>query len=71
MLRYDADAELNALIARYYAGEAGLWEAIRTNVHEELRRRALPAAPRHFRLRKRGEGRYEVLVEDAEAYLVP
>jgi hypothetical protein len=68
MLRWDADEALNTLIARYYAGEAGLWGQILQAVHEELRRRGLPAAPRHVRLRRLDAGGYAVLVEDAEGY---
>lgn len=68
MLRWDADEALSALIARYYAGEAGLWEVIRAEIHAELGRRGMPAAPRHIRLRKLAAGGYEVVVEDAEGY---
>lgn len=68
MLRWDADEELSALIARYYRGEAGLWEEIRARVHAELVRRGMPAAPRHIRLRRLEAGGYEVIVEDAAAY---
>lgn len=71
MLRFPADDELNTLIARYYAGEAGLWATIQARVHEELNHRGLPAAPRHFRLRRLAAGGYEVLVEDAEGYATP
>ena len=38
MLRWPADDELNALIRRYYAGEAGLWETIRQHIDDQLRR---------------------------------
>jgi hypothetical protein len=69
MLRWEADAALNELIARYYAGEAGLWAAIRAAVDAELRRRGLPSAPRHIRLRRLAAGAYEVIVEDAERWL--
>jgi hypothetical protein len=68
MLRYDADEALDELIRRYYGGEAGLWGAIQAAVAEDLRRRGLPAAPRHLRLRRRADGGYEVIIEGAEAY---
>jgi hypothetical protein len=68
MLRWDADQALNELIARYYAGEAGLWDQIRAAVDAELRRRGLAVTPRHIRLRRRAGGGYAVLLEDAEGY---
>jgi hypothetical protein len=39
MLRWTADEGLNELLRRYYSGEAGLWEVIRQQIDEELRRR--------------------------------
>jgi hypothetical protein len=68
MLRWEADAALNELIARYYGGEAGLWDAIRASVDAELRRRNLPSAARHIRLRRLAAGAYEVIVEEAERW---
>ncbi|MEN9936428.1 MAG: hypothetical protein RLZZ387_3007 [Chloroflexota bacterium] len=68
MLRWDADEALGTLIARYYAGEAGLWGEIQRAVDAELRRREIPPAPRHLRLRRVAEGGYEVILEDAAGY---
>lgn len=68
MLRWEADEALSALIARYYGGEAGLWEEIRRAVDAELRRRGLAVTPRHMRLRRLAAGGYEVLLEDAADY---
>ncbi len=68
VLRWPANAELTALLQRYYQGEAGLWPAIQDQVYAELQARGLPLAPRHMRFRRTGEG-YEVILEDAEAYL--
>jgi hypothetical protein len=68
MLRWTAGETLNELIRRYYAGEAGLWEAIRGRVDEELRRRELLHGAYHIRLRSRGDGGYDVQIDDASAY---
>lgn len=68
-IRWPADAELVALLRRYYQGEAGLWPAIQGLVHTTLRERGLPLAPRHLRFRRTDEG-YEVIVEGADEYLV-
>ncbi|HWQ14103.1 MAG TPA: hypothetical protein VNL77_14990 [Roseiflexaceae bacterium] len=68
MIHWDADEALNELIARYYAGEAGLWPAILRAVDAELRRRGLPVTPRHIRLRRRAAGGYTVALEDAAGY---
>jgi hypothetical protein len=65
MLRWTADEALSALIRRYYAGEAGLWETIRGRVDDELRRRQLDHGRYHMRLRARGDGTYDILIEDA------
>jgi hypothetical protein len=64
-----ADAELVTLLRRYYQGEAGLWPAIMSRVHETLRAREAPVAPRHVRFRRTDAG-YDVIVEGAEDYLV-
>ncbi|MFO7170178.1 MAG: hypothetical protein DIU80_019305 [Chloroflexota bacterium] len=71
MQQWDADAALNELLARYYAGEAGLWQRIQAAVDEELRRRGLPPAPRHIRFRRLPAGGYRVIVEDADDYAAP
>lgn len=63
-----ADAELAALLRRYYRGEAGLWGEVQARVHAELRARGLPVAPRHLRFRRIDDS-YEVIVEDAAPYL--
>ena len=68
MLRWAADDELNELIRRYYGGEGGLWEAIRGRVDDELRRRQVTYGAYHIRLRKRADGGYDVLIDDASAY---
>jgi hypothetical protein len=68
MLRWPADDELNALIRRYYSGEAGLWEAIRSHVDTELRRREITHGAYHIRLHKRDDGGYDVRVDDASAW---
>src|SRR5215207_10532557 len=51
MLRWPADEELNELIRRYYAGEAGLWETIRRRIDDELRQREMASGAYHIRLR--------------------
>lgn len=63
-----ADAELAALLRRYYVGEAGLWGEVQARVHAELRARGVPVGPRHLRFRRTDDG-YEVIVEDAAPYL--
>ncbi len=68
MLRFSAQEELNQLINRYYAGEAGLWDAIRQHIEAELRRREIRGA-HHFRFRATDTG-YDILVEDARDYVV-
>jgi hypothetical protein len=68
MIRWAADERLSELIRRYYAGEAGLWEAIRQRVDDELRGRGIERGAYHMRLRARGEGGYDVLIDDASAY---
>lgn len=65
MLHWPADEMLNALIRRYYAGEAGLWETIRQHVDAELRRRQIERGHYHMRLRARSDGGYNIQVEDA------
>ncbi|NTU77859.1 MAG: hypothetical protein HGA45_00405 [Chloroflexales bacterium] len=63
-----ADADLAAVLRRYYQGEAGLWGEIQARVHADLRAKGLAVAPRHLRFRRVDDG-YEVIVEDASAYL--
>ncbi|NOK62315.1 MAG: hypothetical protein GFH27_549331n54 [Chloroflexi bacterium AL-W] len=70
MLSWIADQELSELLQRYYRGEAGLWEAIRERVDHNLRERGATVVARHLRFRKKADGSYEVLVEDAPAYAV-
>jgi hypothetical protein len=69
MLRWQADDDLCGLIRRYYAGEAGLWLAIRDRVDAELRARGVVVGAYHIRLRRTDEG-YEVVIEDAAAYAI-
>jgi hypothetical protein len=69
MIRWPADEALNELIRRYYAGEAGLWAAIRQRVDDELRQRGIVRGAYHLRLRARGDGGYDVLIEDASEYV--
>lgn len=69
MLRWQADDDLCELIRRYYAGEAGLWLAIRDRIDAELRVRGVVAGAYHIRLRRTDEG-YEVVIEDAAAYAI-
>lgn len=71
MLRWPADAALNELIRRYYAGEAGLWETIRQQIDDELRRRAIVHGAYHIRLRARADDGYDVQIDDASAYANP
>jgi hypothetical protein len=71
MLRWPADDELNALIYRYYAGEAGLWEAIRQRIDDELRRRRIERGAYHIRLRARADTGYDVQIDDAGDYANP
>ena len=68
MLRWTADEALSQLIRRYYAGEAGLWEDIRQQIDEELRRRQFQHGAYHIRLRSRDDGSYDVLIDDASGY---
>jgi hypothetical protein len=68
MLRWSADEPLNELIRRYYAGEAGLWDTIRQQVDDELRRRQVLRGAYHIRLRARAGGDYDVQIDDAAAY---
>jgi len=71
MLRWTADNDLNELIRRYYAGEAGLWEAIRQRIDDELRRRMIERGAYHIRLHARADGSYDVQIEDAADYAAP
>ena len=71
MLRWPADGELNELIRRYYAGEAGLWAAIRQRVDDELRRRQFEGGAYHIRLRARADAGYDVQIDDAGDYANP
>ncbi|HEU5099140.1 MAG TPA: hypothetical protein VFU22_08975 [Roseiflexaceae bacterium] len=68
MLRWPADDDLNKLIHRYYAGEAGLWEAIRQRVDGELRQRGIAGGAYHIRLLARRDSGYDVRIDDASAY---
>jgi hypothetical protein len=68
MLSWTADEALNKLIRRYYSGEAGLWEAIRQQIDEGLRRRQVMHGAYHIRLRSRDDGSYDVLIDDASEY---
>jgi transposase InsO family protein len=69
-IRWEADADLAALLRRYYRGEAGLWGDIQARVHADLRRQGLPVAPRHMRFRATDAG-YLVIIEDAEGHANP
>jgi hypothetical protein len=69
-LRWQADADLAGLIRRYYTGEMGLWETIRRRVDEELRRQQIDRGTYHLRLLGRGDGGYDVLIEDAADYAI-
>jgi len=71
MLRWPADDDLNALIRRYYTGEAGLWEAIRQRIDDELRRRRITHGAYHIRLRARADTGYDVQIDDAADYANP
>ncbi|HNP69721.1 MAG TPA: hypothetical protein PLO33_01370 [Kouleothrix sp.] len=71
MLRWPADEALNALIRRYYTGEAGLWESIRQQIDDELRRRQIVRGAYHIRLRSRSDGGYDVQIDDASEYANP
>ena len=68
MLRWPADENLNELIRRYYAGEAGLWETIRLRIDDELRQREIASGAYHIRLRARADTGYEVQIDDAGDY---
>lgn len=68
-MSWQADAELVALLRRYYQGEAGLWPAILSRIDQTLRSRAVAVAPRHVRFRRTDAG-YDVIVEGADDYLV-
>ncbi|KPV53831.1 hypothetical protein SE17_07335 [Kouleothrix aurantiaca] len=70
-MRWPATEELNALIRRYYAGEARLWGEIQQHVDDELRRRGVQVGAYHLRLRSRPDGGYDVQIDDAEAYAKP
>jgi hypothetical protein len=69
MLRWQADADLCALIRRYYAGDAGLWGAIRNQVDAELRARGYHSGAYHIRLRRTADG-YEVVIDDAADFAI-
>jgi hypothetical protein len=69
-LRWQADAALASLIRRYYTGEMGLWETIRRRVDDELRRQQIDRGTYHLRLLSRGNGVYDVLIEDAADYAI-
>jgi hypothetical protein len=71
MLRWQAEDDLNVLIRRYYAGEAGLWETIRQRIDDELRRRAISTGAYHIRLRVRADTGYDVQIDDAADYANP
>jgi hypothetical protein len=71
MLRWPADDDLNKLIRRYYAGEAGLWEAIRQRIDDELRHRQIDHGAYHIRLRARADTGYDVQIDDAGDYSNP
>ena len=67
MLRWTADEALSALIWSYYAGEAravgnDTWSVLTTNCAAGSRSR--PHA-HTLRLRARGDGTYDILIEDA------
>ncbi|HMQ29126.1 MAG TPA: hypothetical protein PKD53_00290 [Chloroflexaceae bacterium] len=66
-ISWAADAELAALLRRYYQGEAELWPAIQARVHDEVRARGLTVGPRHMRFRRTDAG-YEVILEGAEGF---
>lgn len=69
MLRWQADEELCALLRRYYAGEGDLWGAIRQRVDDELRARRIDQGHYHVRFRRRGDAGYDVLIDDAAAFV--
>ena len=78
MLRWPADDDLNELIRRYYAGEAGLWETIRRRIDNELRQRQIEQGAYHIRLRARpsisrdsADTGYDVQIDDAGDYANP
>ena len=71
MLRWPADDNLNELIRRYYAGEAGLWETIRQRIDDELRRLQIEHGAYHIRLRARPDTGYDVQIDDAGDYANP
>jgi hypothetical protein len=70
LLRWQADEPLNQLIRRYYSGEAGLWNNIRSLVDAELRRRQVDYGLYHLRLLSRHDGGYDVLIESADDYAI-
>ncbi len=69
-LRWPANDTLNLLIRRYYSGEAGLWDSIRSQVDAELRHRQIDYGLYHLRLLNRPDGGYDVLIETADDYAV-
>jgi hypothetical protein len=71
MQRWPADNDLNELIRRYYAGDAGLWETIRQRIDDELRRRQIERGAYHIRLRARPDTGYDVQIDDAGDYATP
>jgi hypothetical protein len=66
MLGWPANDDLNALIRRYYAGEAGLWETIRQRIVDELRQRQIEHGAYHIRLRARADTGYDVQIDAAD-----
>lgn len=68
-IEWPAGPELETLIRRYYAGEAGLWADIRATIDSELRQRRVTQGAYHIRLYRTDQG-YDVVIENAEAYRV-
>jgi hypothetical protein len=70
MLEWQADAELELLIRRYYAGEASLWPQICQVIEAALAQQQCEPGAYHIRLKCVAEG-YRVRIEAADAYANP
>jgi hypothetical protein len=67
MLEWQADADLEQLIRRYYAGEARIWPQICAVVEATLAQQQCEVGAYHIRLKRIAEG-YRVRVEVADGY---
>jgi hypothetical protein len=67
-LRWTLNAELVALVRRYYRGEAALWPTICAQIENQLRQQSATVGAYHLRFQLRPDDGYDVIVEDASDY---